>query len=46
MPITSSRTGHLWDALSHAYDMLGFKQAAGGDEVFRQLVPARIIEPV
>jgi hypothetical protein len=45
VPITSSRMGHLWDALSHAYDELGFSRAAGGDEVFRQLVLARIIEP-
>ncbi len=36
---------HLWGALSRAYDALGFDQAAGGDEVFRQLVLARIIEP-
>ena len=35
----------LWDALSHAYDVVGFERAAGGDEVFRQLVLARIIEP-
>ncbi len=45
LPITSSRMGRLWDALLHAYDVLGFDQAAGGDEVFRQLVLARIIEP-
>jgi hypothetical protein len=36
---------HLWDALTHVYQVLGFEQAAGGDEVFRQLVLARIIEP-
>lgn len=45
LPITSSRMGHLWDALAHAYAVLGFDQAAGGDAVFRQLVLARIIEP-
>jgi hypothetical protein len=45
LPITSSRMGHLWDALGCAYEVLGFGQAAGGDEVFRQLVLARIIEP-
>jgi hypothetical protein len=45
LPITGSRMGHLWDALSHAYDVLGFDHAAGGDEVFRALVLARIIEP-
>jgi Transposase DDE domain len=45
LPITSSRMGHLWDALADAYRVLGFEQAAGGDEVFRQLVLARIIEP-
>ena len=38
--------GHLLDALCRAYDVLGFGQATGGDEVFRQLVLARIIEPV
>jgi len=45
LPITSSRMGYLLDALSRAYDVLGFGRAAGGDEVFRQLVLARIIEP-
>ena len=45
LPITSSRAAHLWDALCRAYDVLGFDQAAGADEVFRQLVLARIIEP-
>ena len=45
LPITSSRMAHLWDALAHAYDKLGFGRAAGGDEVFRQLVLARIIVP-
>jgi Transposase DDE domain len=45
LPITSSRMGHLLDALTRGYDVLGFGRAAGGDEVFRQLVLARIIEP-
>jgi hypothetical protein len=45
LPIASSRAGPLWDGLVAAYDALGFDQAAGGDEVFRQLVLARIIEP-
>jgi Transposase DDE domain len=45
LPITSSRMAHLWDALAHAYRALGFDGATGGDEVFRQLVLARIIEP-
>ena len=36
---------HLWEALCRGYDVLGFGQATGGDEVFRQLVLARIIEP-
>ena len=34
------------DALERGYQVLGFGRAAGGDEVFRQLVLARIIEPV
>ena len=46
LPITASRMGCLLDALSRAYDVLGFGQASGGDEVFRGLVLARIIEPV
>jgi hypothetical protein len=46
LPITSSRMGHLLDALDRAYRVLGFQAAAGGDEVFRHLVLARIIEPV
>src|SRR5690606_18350275 len=45
LPITSSRMGHLWDALARAYEVLGFDAATGGDEVFRALVLARIIEP-
>jgi hypothetical protein len=45
LPITSSRMGHLWDALSRAYEVLGFDAATDADEVFRALVLARIIEP-
>jgi len=45
LEITASRMAHLWDALCRAFDVLGFDQAAGGDEVFRQLVLALIIEP-
>ena len=45
LPIRSSRMGHLGDALAGVYERLGFTEAAGGDEVFRQLVLARIIEP-
>ena len=46
LPITSSRMGHLLDALKYAYRVLGIEDAAGGDDVFRHLVLARIIEPV
>jgi hypothetical protein len=45
LEITSSRMGPLWDGLSAAYDQLGFARAVGRDQVFRQLVLARIIEP-
>jgi hypothetical protein len=45
LPITSSRMGHLADAPERGYRVLGFEQAVGGDEVFWQLVLARIIEP-
>ena len=46
LPITSSRMGHLVDAIGRGYRVLGFEDAAGGDEVCRHLVLARIIEPV
>jgi hypothetical protein len=45
LPITSSRSAHLWDALRRGYEVLGFDRAAGADEVFCALVLARIIEP-
>jgi hypothetical protein len=45
LPITSSQMSHLWQGLGTVYDALGFDRAVGGDEVFRQLVLARIIEP-
>jgi hypothetical protein len=46
LPITASRMSHLLDAVARGYDVLGFARAAEGDEVFRDLVLARIIEPV
>jgi hypothetical protein len=46
LPITSSRMGRLLDALDRGYRILGLDDAAGGDDVFRHLVLARIIEPV
>lgn len=45
LPITSSRMSHLWDALVAAYRVLGFELATKADNVFRDLVLARIIEP-
>jgi hypothetical protein len=45
LPILSSRMAPLWEALCAAYDQLGFEKAVEDDEVFRQLVLARIIEP-
>lgn len=45
LSITSTRMARLWDALGRAFDVLGFDAATEGDEVFRQLVLARIIEP-
>ncbi|GAB93751.1 putative transposase [Gordonia rhizosphera NBRC 16068] len=45
LPITSSRMGHLCEAVIGVYDELGFDAAASGDQVFRDLVLARIIEP-
>jgi hypothetical protein len=45
LEILSSRMGFLSEALCRAYEALGFADSAGGDEVFRDLVRARIIEP-
>ena len=45
LEIVGSKSSHLWDALCRAYQVLGFDTATGGDEVFRDLVLARIIEP-
>jgi len=45
LPITSTRMGYLWDALCAAYQGLGLDAATGYDQVFRDLVLARIIEP-
>jgi len=45
LPITSSQMTHLWDGLCAAYRVLGFELVAKGDNVFRDLVLARIIEP-
>ncbi len=38
LPSTSSRMGVLLGAREHAYRVLGLGRAAGGDEVFLQLV--------
>ena len=45
LPIISTQSKQLWEALSLAYDRLGFAAASSGDEVFRSLVLARLIEP-
>ena len=45
LPITSSQMTHLWEGLCAAYRVLGFESATKGDNVFRDLVLARIIEP-
>ena len=45
LTIVGSQAAHLWDALSRAYDAVGFDRVSGADDVFRSLVLARIIEP-
>jgi Transposase DDE domain len=45
LEIVSSQTSHLWDGLCRAYGVLGFDRVLDGDEVLRDLVLARIIEP-
>lgn len=46
LPIRSSRAEYLWRVLEAGFVKLGFDRAAGGDEVFTQLVLGRLIEPV
>ena len=46
LPITSTRSKQLWDALCLAYGRLGLDTAADRDEVFQALVLARVVEPV
>ncbi len=45
LPILSSQMTALCEALCLAYRVLGFEAAAKSDNVFRDLVMARIIEP-
>jgi len=45
LPILSSQMTSLWETLCVAYRALGFESAAKSDNVFRDLVLARIIEP-
>ena len=45
LPILSTRSQLLWEALGLAYTRLGFDAACGQDEVFKALVLARLIEP-
>ena len=46
MPILSTRSQLLWEALGLAYARLGFDAACGQDEVFKALVLARLIDMV
>jgi len=45
LPITSSQMTHLWNGLCAAYRIVGFELVTKSDNVFRDLVLARIIEP-
>jgi len=45
LTIQASRSEHLWEALSAGYRAVGLEQTCAGDEVFKQLVLARLIEP-
>jgi hypothetical protein len=45
LQIVGSRAAHLWNALCQGYRTLGFDRVLDGDEVLRDLVCARIIEP-
>jgi hypothetical protein len=43
-PIVASQARHLWEMLSTAFRVLGFDRACN-DQVFGQLVLARVVEP-
>ena len=43
--VESKRSALLWDVLTGAYEALGLADAVGGDEAFRQMVLARLVEP-
>ena len=43
-PIVASQARHLWETLTTAYQVLGLDRACP-DEVFYQLVLARVVEP-
>jgi len=45
LTIQASRSEHLWNALSAGYGAVGLEQTCAGNEVFKQLVLARLIEP-
>lgn len=45
LPVLASRAEFLWDALSQAFVAVGFDRATSGDEVFKQLVLGRLVEP-
>ena len=45
LPILSTRSKHLWDALLRGYRVLGFDKATDRDPVFEALVLGRVIEP-
>jgi Transposase DDE domain len=44
-PIVASQARHLWEVLGAAFQVLGLERVCGGDEVFKSLTLARVIEP-
>jgi len=45
LPILSTQSAYLWEALERGYRTLRFDRACGHDDVFAALVLARLIEP-
>ena len=45
LAVVGERAGYLIDAIRSVYRRLGFDAATGGDEVFENLVIARIVKP-
>lgn len=45
LQVVGSQAVHLWNALCRAYNDMGFDEATGDDQVVRDIVLARVVDP-